>query len=125
MTTDTERAEFEAWAQANDFCIHRDDSEKYRDYHRATTRWAWLTWQAARASKAGEATAEAFMQNLLWDVHPTCCGSPVVGAEYMGSQEMVCCGNPDQDTLNDAQIVLTLRAKFPCRAAHPTTGDKK
>jgi hypothetical protein len=24
-----------------------------------------------------------------------CCGKPVVGAEYMGQQEMVCCGNPE------------------------------
>lgn len=26
-----------------------------------------------------------------------CCGQPCVGAEYMGQQEMVCCGNPDMD----------------------------
>lgn len=26
-----------------------------------------------------------------------CCGHPVVGAEYMGAQEMICCGDPDQD----------------------------
>lgn len=27
----------------------------------------------------------------------TCCGNPVAGAEYMGSTEWVCCGNPDRD----------------------------
>jgi hypothetical protein len=42
----SEREAFEAWASAEGFCIHRDDSDKYRDYHRATTRWAWQAWQA-------------------------------------------------------------------------------
>lgn len=42
----SERALFEAWAEANQFCIHRNDSDKYRDYHRATTRFAWDGWQA-------------------------------------------------------------------------------
>jgi hypothetical protein len=27
----------------------------------------------------------------------SCCGRPCVGAEYMGQQEMVCCGNPEVD----------------------------
>lgn len=26
-----------------------------------------------------------------------CCGQYVVGAEYMGAQEMICCGDPDED----------------------------
>jgi len=53
------------------------------------------------------------VRNLLWDEHPECCGCPVVGATYMGDQEMVCCGQPEPALLNDKQIVATLRAKFP------------
>ncbi len=26
-----------------------------------------------------------------------CCGIPVVGAEYMGIYEEICCGNPDEE----------------------------
>lgn len=26
-----------------------------------------------------------------------CCGRLVVGAEYMGAQEMICCGEPERD----------------------------
>jgi hypothetical protein len=46
-----EREAFEAWAGANQFDTHRDESDKYRDYHRATTRWAWQAWQARAALK--------------------------------------------------------------------------
>jgi hypothetical protein len=63
--------------------------------------------------------AEAFVRDLLWSDHPECCGSPVVGAEYMGQQEMVCCGCPEPMPLNDAQIVASLRAKFPEAPAEP------
>lgn len=54
-----------------------------------------------------------FVRGLLWGEHPECCGVPVVGAEYMGQQEQVCCGCPEPALLNDAQIVATLRARFP------------
>ena len=47
-----ERAAFEAWAESEHFNIHRDDSEKYSDYHKATTRWAWSAWQARAALTA-------------------------------------------------------------------------
>lgn len=47
-----EREAFEAWAEREGFNIHRDDSDKYRDYHRATTRWAWQAWQARAAAPA-------------------------------------------------------------------------
>lgn len=50
-TQQDERAAFEAWADANQFNIHRDDSDKYNDYHKATTRWAWQAWQARAALK--------------------------------------------------------------------------
>lgn len=56
---------------------------------------------------------EVFVRNLLWDAHPECCGEPSIGATYMGQNEKVCCGCPNSDTLNDAQIVMSLRAKFP------------
>lgn len=41
-----ERAAFEAWAIAEGFNTDRDGSEKYREYHKTTTRWAWMAWQA-------------------------------------------------------------------------------
>lgn len=47
-----EREAFEAWAEREGFNIHRDDTDKYHDYHRATTRWAWLAWQARAAAPA-------------------------------------------------------------------------
>lgn len=45
----TSRAQFEAWASSQSFNVDRsyDDIEK-GEYHRATTRWAWMAWQAAR-----------------------------------------------------------------------------
>jgi hypothetical protein len=41
-----EREAFDKWADAAGFNIDRDDTDKYREYHRATTRWAWHAWQA-------------------------------------------------------------------------------
>lgn len=57
------------------------------------------------------------VRHLLWGTHPECCGRPCVGAEYMGQCEMVCCGEFDSDTLSDAQIVVSLRARFPQESA--------
>lgn len=34
-------------------------------------------------------------------VNVTCCGRPVVGAEYMGQQEIICCGEPDSEPCPD------------------------
>ena len=42
----------------------------------------------------------------------------------MGAQEMVCCGDPSMDTLNDWQIVNTLRAKFPAIDAAMAAQEK-
>jgi hypothetical protein len=82
------------------------------------------TWAAGvdalRVQPAASGVEAQWVESLLWDEHPECCGSPVVGAEYMGQQEVVCCGCPEGALLNDAQIVATLRAKFPKRA-----GQKK
>lgn len=47
--TESERAAFEAWAEREGFNIQRDDSDKYCEYHRTTTRWAWQAWQARAA----------------------------------------------------------------------------
>lgn len=47
-----ERAPFEKWADEQQFCIYRDDTDKYRDYHRVSTRFAWQAW-SARAALAG------------------------------------------------------------------------
>lgn len=41
----------------------------------------------------------------------SCCGQPCVGAEYMGQQEMVCCGNPDVD--GDAEDIIA-RVTYEC-----------
>ncbi|MFA7291847.1 MAG: hypothetical protein WC023_06320 [Rhodocyclaceae bacterium] len=64
MTTDTERAEFEAWARAAlKLDIHGlerfpESHPERRGYINLTAVTGWLAWQAARASKAGEATAD-------------------------------------------------------------------
>ena len=44
-----ERAEFEAWANSNDYECHRDKTAKYKEYHRATTRFSREGWLAAMA----------------------------------------------------------------------------
>jgi hypothetical protein len=44
-----EQEAFEAWAHANAFNIHRDESDKYKNYHRATTRFARDGWLSALA----------------------------------------------------------------------------
>lgn len=53
------------------------------------------------------------VRSLLWDEHPECCGRPVIGAQYGGQQEQLCCGVPEMALLNDAQIVASLRALLP------------
>ncbi len=68
--------------------------------------------KAFAATEQPKDAAEAFVRDLLWNDQPECCGRPVVGAEYMGQQEMVCCGCPEPSSLNDAQIVASLRARF-------------
>ena len=65
MNPEQERAAFEAWAKTNDFELHRDNSDKYRDYHRATTRWAWGAWQARAVLTAEPASAQAHSLGLL------------------------------------------------------------
>lgn len=62
--------------------------------------------------KTPDLSAEEFVRMLLWDDFPECCGRPCVGAEYMGQQEMICCGEPERQPLSDAQIVAALRERF-------------
>lgn len=73
------------------------------------------TYQAGRGGQ-GVVDSE-FIHELLWGEYPECCGNPVVGAEYMGQEEMVCCGCPEPSQLSDAQIVAALRERFPEAAA--------
>jgi hypothetical protein len=37
------------------------------------------------------------LQHVDAPEEPECCGKLVVGAEYMGSREMICCGEPERD----------------------------
>lgn len=55
------------------FCL----ADSWSPDEQAAARQAWAACEAAKA--------EDF----------ECCGKPVVGAEYMGAQELVCCGNPE------------------------------
>lgn len=56
----TERELFEAWAVTESFNIDRHYDDAGGEYHRATTRWAWRTWQAARsADTSGARCADA------------------------------------------------------------------
>lgn len=50
--TDKEREAFEKWARETGFNTDRDETDKYRDFHRATTRFAWMAWQARAALEA-------------------------------------------------------------------------
>lgn len=46
----SERERFEAWAVTESFNIDRHYDDAGGEYHRATTRWAWMAWQAARSA---------------------------------------------------------------------------
>jgi len=71
-----------------------------------------LHTRARVAEEALQTTIEE-ARSLLWNPQPQCCGNTVVGAEYMGSVELVCCGEPELDSLSDAEIVKRLREMFP------------
>lgn len=45
----SENERFEAWAEKAGFIVHRDETAKYIDYHKVTTRHAWNAWQARAA----------------------------------------------------------------------------
>lgn len=65
-----EREAFEAWAIREGFNIHRDDSEKYREYHRTSTRWARLGWCAATNRAADWLRAKADEQEKTNAAYP-------------------------------------------------------
>ena len=44
--------------------------------------------------------------------NPVCCGNSVVGAEYGGMQEMVCCGCPDADYVDLTDVVTAMNARL-------------
>lgn len=50
----------------------------------------------------------------------SCCGQPCVGSEYMGQQEMVCCGNFEVDGHGEDVIArVTYECDIPLIAAAP------
>lgn len=52
--------------------------------------------QAVALAAVEEALAELQAAGRIVDGEALeCCGRPVVGAEYMGQQEMICCGRPE------------------------------
>lgn len=69
-----EREAFESWAHASGFNIDRDETEKYKNYHRATTRFArdgWLSalaWvkNSAPSAPSGAAEKEALTFGQAW-----------------------------------------------------------
>jgi hypothetical protein len=68
------------------------------------------------ATPSGEVEREiAFLENWLSTIAEPigsqCCGQGVVGAEYMGQQETVCCGSPEPDfmSLNDLTEAMNKR----------------
>lgn len=69
---------------------------------------------------------ETFLRDLLWGEAQQCCGNyhAGYGGEYMGQVEMVpvCCGCPDVERNDDAQILAVLRARVPdptiCQTCH-------
>lgn len=60
----------------------------------------------------------------LWDDFPACCGCPVVGAQYMGQKEMICCGNYEPSMLTDNAIVGHLRDELPPQPADKPIWDQ-
>lgn len=77
---------------------------------------------------------ETFLRDLLWGEVQVCCGNyhAGYGGEYMGQVEMVpvCCGCPDVERSDGAQILAVLRARVPdptiCQTCHadPIPGHK-
>lgn len=82
--------------------------------------------QAEKLLTGTEATLHAelnFVRGLLWDHFPECCGCPAEGhpgdGYFQPPDGPQCCGCPEAVKLNDAQIVASLRERFPT----PATAD--
>ena len=103
---DAERAAFERWAEANQFCTHRDDSDKYREYHRATTRWAWQAWQAARVDIV--AALQWYADGLHFDK-----ASPDAWDTVSGEPQNWWCDEAGTATVEDGSIAaMVLRGEL-------------
>jgi len=114
MTTDTERAEFEAWAKKKSYNLSKMDDGEYAAFSAASM---WSAWQAARASKAGEATADE--QERLRDVDASIWDDIDRSLADALNHHF----NPELDEL-DCTLLQDLVRFYRRRAAHPTTGDK-
>lgn len=71
---DKSRAEFEAWASAQNWIVHRDT---FGEYVYSTARDGWAAWQAARALPADAApsgwrTIESFQKELRFTEGSNC-----------------------------------------------------
>jgi len=66
-TVSTERELFEAWAVTESFNIDRHYDDAGGEYHRVTTRWAWMAWQAARSADTSGArwSADALYDAIM------------------------------------------------------------
>jgi hypothetical protein len=90
------REEFEAWA--------KEPPLELPLLKMPADRGAWPgqycmyeTQLAAEAYQAGRRAGAEDMRERAAKVSDSayeCCGNPVVGAEYMGSVEQICCGTP-------------------------------
>lgn len=58
---------------------------------------------------------EGEMQAAYNNAGPECCGRGVVGGEYMGSKEIVCCGNPEPAWSKEDQAVMDKLAPVQSR----------
>ena len=106
ISSEHERDAFERWARANQFCTHRDDSDKYREYHRATTRWAWQAWQAARVDLV--AALQWYADGLHFDK-----ASPDAWDTVSGEPQNWWCDEAGTATVEDGSIaMMTLRGEL-------------
>lgn len=96
-----DRAAFEKWVTPRyGFELTRTE-DGYRDF---AINDEWEAWRAGMRAGIERALAEFAQQE------PECCGSPTVGAEYMGQQEIVCCGCPEPRDRTLPEVEAAIRA---------------
>lgn len=108
MSQDKEREAFEAWAEKAGFNISRDETEKYREYHRTTTRWAWDAWQA----RAALATQPPAVQ-----------GEPVAWGWRSADGQIRDCIAPDTHAHQEGEYTIPLCLCTPSREVEPLTPE--
>ncbi len=98
-TAPDEREAFEAWADSMNYAINRDETDKYKDYHRATTRFAREGWLSA----------------LAWYTRRPALTTPDRAASPQNEQLMKFYGVSTTQALIDAQThhIERLQAKLP------------